>query len=110
MLTAQGPYVLEYNCRLGDPETQALLPLLDTDLLEIIVACVNGSLAELPVQWKSGACASVVLAAENYPQAGTPSRPISGLDAAPRKTVSSCIAAPRMPGGRFSPWEVASWP
>jgi phosphoribosylamine--glycine ligase/phosphoribosylaminoimidazole synthetase len=85
MLTAQGPYVLEYNCRLGDPETQALLPLLDTDLLEIIVACVNGSLAELPVQWKSGACASVVLAAENYPQAGTPSRPISGLDAAPQE-------------------------
>ncbi|MDQ5854237.1 MAG: phosphoribosylamine--glycine ligase, partial [Chloroflexota bacterium] len=68
MLTPAGPRVLEYNARWGDPETQALLPLLDADLLEIMEACVAGRLAPETVRWRAGAALGVVLAAANYPQ------------------------------------------
>lgn len=67
MLTPDGIRTLEFNCRFGDPETQAILPLLDSDLLDIFEACVNGTLADITVRWKDAACASVVLAAHNYP-------------------------------------------
>jgi len=81
MLTPQGPKVLEFNCRFGDPETQAILPLLDSDLLEILVACARGCLAEVDIRWKAGACACIVLAAGNYPQGSANGLPISGLTA-----------------------------
>jgi phosphoribosylamine--glycine ligase/phosphoribosylformylglycinamidine cyclo-ligase len=67
MLTPDGLRVLEYNCRFGDPETQAVLPLLETDLYEVLMACVEGRLGQLEVRWRDGACAAVVLAAHNYP-------------------------------------------
>jgi phosphoribosylamine--glycine ligase len=67
MLTAEGPRVLEFNCRFGDPETQALLPLLESDLLEVAAACAEGRLAEVDVRWRAGGAACVVLAAEGYP-------------------------------------------
>jgi phosphoribosylamine--glycine ligase len=67
MLTAQGPRVLEYNARWGDPEAQALLPLLDADLLEIVAACVAGRLKPDMLRWQPGAALGVVLAAANYP-------------------------------------------
>ncbi len=79
MLTAQGPKVLEFNCRFGDPETQAILPLLDNDLLDILDACTRGHLAEMEICWKAAACACIVIATENYPQAGASGLPISGL-------------------------------
>jgi phosphoribosylamine--glycine ligase len=82
MLTAAGPRVLEFNCRFGDPETQAILPLLDGDLAEILLACVDGRLDQVDVRWRSGACATVVLASEGYPGAYPKGRPISGLDEA----------------------------
>jgi phosphoribosylamine--glycine ligase len=82
MLTADGPRVLEYNCRFGDPETQAILPLLDSDLLDVIEACVTGRLAEIDVQWRSGAAACVVIASEGYPGKYPSGREIRGLDAA----------------------------
>ncbi len=67
MLTAQGPRVLEFNCRFGDPETQLLLPLLDTDLVDIMLACIEGRLRELPIAWKPLASVGVVLTSGGYP-------------------------------------------
>ena len=67
MLTADGPRVLEFNCRFGDPETQAILPLLETDLLDIAEACADGPPAQVDIRWKPGAAACVVLASEGYP-------------------------------------------
>ena len=80
MLTSDGPRVLEFNCRFGDPETQALLPLLDSDLLHIAEACADGRLAEVDVKWKPGAAACVVLASEGYPGKYPGGREISGLE------------------------------
>jgi phosphoribosylamine--glycine ligase len=68
MLTPKGIRVLEFNCRFGDPETQVVLPLLKTDLLEIVEACVNGTLQEVDIRWKSGAAVCVVLASRGYPE------------------------------------------
>lgn len=68
MLTKYGPKVIEYNCRFGDPETQVVLPLLKSDLLEIMLAVANGTLSETPVQFSSGAACCVVLASNGYPQ------------------------------------------
>ena len=67
MLTAKGPYVIEYNVRWGDPEAQALMPLLETDLLHIINACTSGQLDTAQVHWGRSAALGVVLAAANYP-------------------------------------------
>ncbi len=68
MLTAQGPKVVEYNCRFGDPETQSLMPRLDSDVLELLELTAAGRLATAPVlRWKPGASVGVVLAAEGYP-------------------------------------------
>jgi len=82
ILTAGGPRVLEYNCRFGDPETQVIMPLLDTDLLDIADACASGRLDAVDVRWKSGAVACVVLGSEGYPGSYPSGRPISGLDIA----------------------------
>jgi phosphoribosylamine-glycine ligase len=79
MLTDGGPKVLEFNCRFGDPETQAILPLLDGDLVEVMLACVDGRLDEVAVGWRPGACATVVMASEGYPDAYPAGRPIAGL-------------------------------
>jgi phosphoribosylamine--glycine ligase len=81
MLTADGPKTLEFNCRFGDPETQVILPLLKSDLLEIMLACTEGKLAEVAphVQWHPGACATVVLASGGYPGHYPKGLPISGL-------------------------------
>ena len=69
MITPEGePQVVEFNCRFGDPETQAVLPLLDTNLDELLMACVQGKLAEFPeIKWKAQASVCVVLAAGGYP-------------------------------------------
>jgi phosphoribosylamine--glycine ligase/phosphoribosylformylglycinamidine cyclo-ligase len=68
MLTADGPRVLEFNCRFGDPETQVILPLLETDILDIAEACVTGHLNEIDIRWKRGTAACVVLASQGYPE------------------------------------------
>jgi phosphoribosylamine--glycine ligase len=80
MLTKDGPKVLEFNCRFGDPETQVILPLLEGDLLEIMLACTRGDLREQMVQRRAGACATVVMAAPGYPGPYPKSLPISGLE------------------------------
>lgn len=68
MLTPNGLRVLEFNCRFGDPETQVVLPLLETDVLDVFEACVNGTLADMSVHWKNGAAVCVVLASKGYPE------------------------------------------
>jgi phosphoribosylamine--glycine ligase/phosphoribosylaminoimidazole synthetase len=67
MLTADGPRLIEYNCRFGDPEAQAVLPLLTTDLVEILLACCGGRLRHEMVGWRDGAALTVVAAAPGYP-------------------------------------------
>jgi len=68
MLTPNGLRTLEFNCRFGDPETQAVLPLLETDLIDIAEACVDGTLANMNIRWKDGAAVCVVLASKGYPE------------------------------------------
>ena len=80
MLTKDGPKVVEYNCRFGDPETQVVLPLLDTDLFTIMQACRNGNLADVDIRWKKGACACVIEASGGYPLSYTKGYEIKGLD------------------------------
>ncbi len=79
MLTQDGPKVLEFNCRFGDPEIQVILPLLDTDLVEIIEACINGTLDKLEVKWKKETAVVVVLASGGYPGEYAKGLPISGI-------------------------------
>ena len=69
MLTKDGPKVIEYNCRFGDPETQVVLPLLKTDLLTVMQAVTNETLAQTTVEWSSGAACCVVMASAGYPGA-----------------------------------------
>ena len=82
MLTPAGLRVLEFNCRFGDPETQAILPLLDTDLASVIEACLDGSLDRIELRWRAGAATTVVAASEGYPGSYPKGREISGLAAA----------------------------
>jgi|TARA_B110000263_G_scaffold248234_1_gene262661 phosphoribosylamine--glycine ligase len=79
MITAEGPKVVEFNCRLGDPETQVILPLLRNDILEIFESCVNGRLKSVKVEWRKDASVAVVLASGGYPSAYTTGYPIDGL-------------------------------
>jgi phosphoribosylamine--glycine ligase len=74
------PKVLEFNARFGDPETQVTLPLLKTDLLDIILAVINGNLNQINVEWSQDACVGVVMASAGYPDSYKTGFPISGLD------------------------------
>ncbi len=69
MLTPNGPKVIEYNCRFGDPETQVVLPLLDSDLLTVMQAVTNETLADIEVKWKNENACCVIMASNGYPQA-----------------------------------------
>jgi phosphoribosylamine--glycine ligase len=80
MLTDDGPRVLEFNCRFGDPETQSLLPRLDGDILVPLLAAANGDLAGVELATTEGAAVTVVLAAGEYPHAGDTGSPIDGVD------------------------------
>ena len=81
MLTPDGAKVVEYNCRFGDPEAQVVLPLLKTDLVDIIEAIWEEKLDKLDIEWHSGACACVVMASGGYPQKYETGKPISGFNA-----------------------------
>ena len=81
MLTDAGPKVLEYNARFGDPETQAILPRVASDLLEALAACTEGTLAGYRLEAYRDACVTVVLASGGYPGAYETGKPIEGLDA-----------------------------
>lgn len=79
MLTEQGPKVIEYNARFGDPETQVVLPRLDSDLLDIFMATVDGKLHECDVKWKDNAAVCIVLASGGYPGSYEKEKEITGL-------------------------------
>lgn len=84
MLTAKGVQVLEFNCRFGDPETEVVLPLLESDLFEIMLACCEGRLGALSVQWKDASAVTVVAASQGYPGAYRKGLAISGVEEAGR--------------------------
>ena len=77
-MTSTGPQVIEFNCRFGDPETQVVLPLLETPLGELLLSCATGRLAEVePLRWRDAAAVTVVVAAEGYPDKPTGGDPIA---------------------------------
>ncbi|MPZ48673.1 MAG: phosphoribosylamine--glycine ligase [Dehalococcoidia bacterium] len=80
MATERGPQVFEFNARFGDPETQALLVRLKSDLLEIVWACANGNLKDVDVEWSEDASVTVALASDGYPAAYKTGLPISGVE------------------------------
>jgi phosphoribosylamine--glycine ligase len=82
MMTARGPQVLEFNARFGDPETQAILLRLESDLVDALDACVDGSLDKTELRWSPGASACVVASSAGYPGSYKTGFPITGLDAA----------------------------
>ena len=87
MLTPSGPRVVEYNARFGDPECQAVLSLLDSDLLEIFLACREGTLDKLDIRWKGQSACCLVLASGGYPLDYKKGYPISGLEEAGKSAV-----------------------
>lgn len=80
MLTADGPKVLEYNARFGDPEAQVVLPRMKNDLIDVIEACIDGTLDQVDLQFEDNAAVCVVLASDGYPVAYEKGLPITGLD------------------------------
>lgn len=80
MLTPEGPKVLEYNARFGDPETQVVLPRMKTDIIEVFEACIDGTLEEIELEFEDNAAVCVVLASEGYPLSYRKGLPISGLE------------------------------
>jgi phosphoribosylamine--glycine ligase/phosphoribosylglycinamide formyltransferase/phosphoribosylformylglycinamidine cyclo-ligase len=80
MLTPNGPKTLEFNCRFGDPETQVILPLLETDLYDIMEACCTNTLSEIQLKFKEGTSAvGVVMASKGYPETSTKGCVIRGI-------------------------------
>jgi phosphoribosylamine---glycine ligase len=82
MVTSDGPRVLEFNCRFGDPETQVLLPRMRSDLVPLFEATIDGKIDRCAIQWDTRAAVTVVLASGGYPGKYEPGKSISGLDEA----------------------------
>ncbi|MCI9552542.1 MAG: phosphoribosylamine--glycine ligase [Acutalibacter sp.] len=102
MLTPQGPKVIEYNCRFGDPETQVVLPRLKTDFAQVVLAVAEERLGQLELEWSEEACACVILASGGYPGSYQKGKEITGLDEngqAPEVTVIH--AGTKYENGRF---------
>ena len=100
MITAEGPKVIEFNARFGDPETQVVLPRLESDLLDILLATLAGELSQVPINWKSQAAVCVVMASQGYPGSYRTGVPISGLS----ELTDTCItfhAGTSQKGERF---------
>ena len=100
MLTPDGPKVIEYNCRFGDPETQVVLPLLETDLLTVMQAVENETLAELNVEWSEGAAACVILTSGGYPSHYEKGKPIT-FPASTPENVTVYHAGDKLQGGKL---------
>jgi len=81
MITDKGPKVVEFNCRLGDPETQVILPLMKNDILDVFTSCVNGELKRIKVEWGKDASVAVVLASGGYPGGYATGYLVDGLEA-----------------------------
>ena len=98
MLTPDGPKVIEYNCRFGDPETQAVLPLLKTDLLTVMQAVTAGELDRVPVEFDTGASCCLVLASKGYPTAYEKGFPITMT---PEAAAHTYVAGAKLAEGRL---------
>ena len=98
MLTPNGPKVIEYNCRFGDPETQVVLPLLESDLLTIMQSCTNGTLAETEVRFADKHACCVILASHGYPQSYQKGFPITMTEEAARHTY---VAGAKLENGQL---------
>ncbi len=102
MLTEAGPRVLEFNCRFGDPETQVVLPLLRTDLVDVLMATVEGKVGNLPkLEWRKGAAACVIMASRGYPGSYKNGIPINGLDTIKDNNSAVFHAGTKRENGRF---------
>jgi len=101
MVTANGPRVIEFNGRFGDPETEVLLPKLRTDLLEICDAVADGRLSEVPVEWDNVATVGVIMASGGYPEVYETGKRISGLDAVDEDVQVFIAGAKRDSEGRM---------
>ena len=80
IVTEKGAQVLEFNCRFGDPETQAILPRLKSDLLELLVATIDGTLDKMKIEWDERTCVTVVMASGGYPEKYATGKKITGLE------------------------------
>lgn len=101
MLTPQGPKVLEYNCRFGDPETQAILPLIRSDLVDALLACVNGALDQAVLEVAEDAAVTIVVAAPGYPDEYETGVEITGIDAAEAQDCRVFHAGTKIKDGRL---------
>jgi phosphoribosylamine---glycine ligase len=100
MITSEGPRVLEFNCRFGDPETQALLPRMKSDLLPLLETTIDGTLDQCAIEWDPRPAVTVVLASAGYPGKYETGKPISGLDAAAKLGDVQIFHAGTMRDGR----------
>ncbi|MGZ5504672.1 MAG: phosphoribosylamine--glycine ligase, partial [Chthoniobacterales bacterium] len=102
MMTPEGPRVLEFNCRFGDPETQAILPRLRSDLVDLLEATIDGRLDDIEINWDSRVAVAVVMASGGYPGKYETGKTISGLDSLGKmKDVHVFHAGTRRENGRI---------
>jgi phosphoribosylamine--glycine ligase len=100
MITAQGPKVIEFNCRFGDPETQVVLPLLSSDIVPILLACCDRTLDRAPIEWSDDSCVSVVMASGGYPGPFEKGLSITGIKTAEKdEAVKVFHAGTKQSGG-----------
>ena len=98
MITPTGPKVIEYNCRFGDPETQVVLPLLESDLLTVMRACTEGTLAETEVKFAKKHACCVILASNGYPESYQKGFPITMTEEAAAHTY---VAGAKLENGQL---------
>jgi len=101
ILTSRGIKTLEFNCRFGDPEAQVVLPLLEADLAEVLLACAEGRLDPTSVNWRPGACVCVAMASGGYPGRYQTGLPIDGVEEAERLGCQVFHAGTRLQGSRL---------
>lgn len=101
MLTTEGPKVLEFNARFGDPENQVMLPRLRTHLVDILLAIINNNLADIKIEWSDQACVGVVMASAGYPGSYKTGFPIIGLDRVEEDAVVFHAGTKTGPGGQI---------
>jgi Phosphoribosylamine-glycine ligase len=108
IITPEGARVLEFNCRFGDPETQALLPRMKSDLLPLLEATIDGNLSKCAIEWDTRAAVTVVLASGGYPGKYETGKTISGLDdGAKVEDVQIFHAGTKRPTAKLRPLAVA---
>lgn len=101
MITQKGPKVIEYNCRFGDPETQVVLPRLNTDIIDIFEAINDGTLSDLDIQWDDRACACVIMASPGYPKSYPKGLEITGLTDGQLEGVTVYHAGTKLDGDKL---------